>query len=533
MRGWLPAAASGLILALPLAAADIGLSGLNTARYGWGTVRDTQQNELDRIYREDVLDLDLSWKNFRVNVAGAAQHAAELPDARAEADRIREVSLIRRSIEWTGPVTVRVGHSWTTFGNGLALSLYRDDNLENPRLTGTQLEDTPTTWDSGVDGVFVEGHWQSVTVKALWGNADKGPFEDSGYYGTLTGFNSEYHHALGTLGGSWVRTEGAPVNIQDDDPDRLDIESREVYGQTAIGPLDLTLDHVDQHRKDNLLSVYAPAAGRGGSATYAALGLALGEWYLQSEYKYYRFALKSLYSHNPPIVQREIPSRLIARHRRLNFFDDEVGLQVEASRWFSGGQELTLQAAWSSHIDDSLLPKLQEAQSAYQEYTVGWEQELGESRHLGLSLAYAEETAGWVQGADPRLDGDWTRRLGLGASTRGGLPLLGSSELSGELLRIQDVQADETRLASLVWMDFVPLPALSVNLTADYEEGSDSGDDWMASTECRVDFATGPLLEHSLTLFAGQLRGGLVCSSGNCRIVAPFKGLKLTLTTRF
>lgn len=534
MKRWTGSALGLLALACTLLAQDAGLelSGLNTARYGWGKVLNQQNVELDRIYREDVLDLDLGWKNFRVNLAGVAQQPAEFPDARDEG-RVEGVDLIRRSIEWTGPVTVRVGHSWTTFGNGLALSLYRDDNLENPRLTGTQRDEQPTTWDSGIDGLFVEGHWDRLSVKALWGNRDVGPFEDSGYYGTLGGANAEYHHELGTLGGSWVRSDGVPVNVQDDVPVLLDLESREVYGQLQVGPLDLSLNHVDQHRKDDLLGTVAPNAGAGGLATYGALGLALGEWYLQGEYKYYRFALPTLYMHNPPIVQQEIPSRLIARHRRLNAFDDETGWQLTASRWFEAGQELTLQAAVSSHIDDSMLPSLEEALSAYREVTAGWTQELDAGRHLALSLAYAEETNGFVEDSAPRTDGKWSRRLAVGGSLRTPLPLVGAVEFSGELLRDEEVHLDETTTAGLFWVDVFPRSDLSVNVTADYEEESDAQRDWMASMECRYDFSTGASLDHSLTVFAGRLRGGLVCSSGNCRVVAPFDGVKLTLASRF
>jgi len=517
--------------ALPAAALDLGLSGLNTARYGAGTVLDPQGGELDRVFREDLLDVDVSWKAFRLNLAGAAYAAAELPDARAEDDRVREVALIRRSLEWTGPVTVRLGHGWTTFGNGLALSLYRDDELEHPRLTGTLRDETPTTWDSGLDGVMASGDWEHVSFTALWGGA--GPFDDPGYYGELAGVNAEWHLAAGTFGGSWVRAAGAPVNIQDADPDLLDVESRELYGRLQLGPVELTLDHVDQHRKDNLLAVYAPTAGKGGVATYAALGGELAGWYLQAEYKYYRYALRQLYLTNPPIVQREIPTRLIARHRRLNFFDDEVGVQLEASRWFDGGQELTLQAAVSSHLGDGLLPVLEEAFSAYREFTAGWAQELGGERHLALSLAWTEETSGWVEGGRPRADAEWTRRAGGGAALRTPLPLLRSLEIAGEALRIRELEAGETRLATLLWMDVFPYDRVSLNLTADWEEDSDTDRDWMASTEIRWDLPGGGPLEHSLTVFAGRLRGGLVCSSGNCRIVAPFDGVKLTLVSRF
>ena len=38
---------------------------------------------------------------------------------------------------------------------------------------------------------------------------------------------------------------------------------------------------------------------------------------------------------------------------------------------------------------------------------------------------------------------------------------------------------------------------------------------------------------HKVILFYGDERGGLVCSSGSCRLVKPFSGLKLTLESWF
>ena len=37
----------------------------------------------------------------------------------------------------------------------------------------------------------------------------------------------------------------------------------------------------------------------------------------------------------------------------------------------------------------------------------------------------------------------------------------------------------------------------------------------------------------SLSLFAGQRRGGLLCVSGVCRVYAPFEGARLDATVRF
>ncbi|MDP2360998.1 MAG: hypothetical protein Q8O14_09625 [bacterium] len=524
MRRLLPALA-GLAIALgpgatSLPAQELGLSGLGTLKAGWGTVLNEQNQELDRLYREAMLDLDLSWRSLRLNAAAAALHPAELPDARPEATRIKDADLIRRSLEWQGPVHVQLGHFWTTFGNGLALSLYRDDALENPRLTGTARQELPTTWDSRGDGALVEALHGDWTLKALAGGHD--------YVGRLGAANLEWHRPWGSLGGSWVRAAEIPESIQDLQPRELDLESRELYATVRLGRVELSLNHVDQHQHDEL----PVNAGSGGLATYGTASLPLLGWQVLAEYKYYRFARRALYINNPPIVQKEIPTRLIARKRRLNTFENETGLQLDLSRPLAAGQTLLLSGAWTSRIEDNLLPRFEEALSAYQEYTAGWLLDFDHDRQLALGAAYAEETSGFVEGGAPLAGRPWYRRTGLTAGWHAPLPLVNSLELAGEFMRKEERARDKTSDAVLLWANFYPAKPLSVNVTADYEEHSESGRDWLASGELRMDLRHRDL-SHTLTLFAGRQRGGLVCSSGNCRVVAPFDGVKATLATQF
>ncbi len=509
---------SGSSLAL-----EIGLGGTNTFRYGWGSIREsTTGDDIDRIYREDMLDVDFTWNSFRLNTAAAMLHPAELPDTRTEADRIKELALLRRSLSWSGPVDVSLGHVWTTFGSGMALDLYRDDALQNPLLLNNQSDETPTTWDSRVDGALVTYYGDLASIKAVYGESD--------YTGTVTGLNLESQLSFMMLGGSLVRAEEIPSDMATSTPELMDLVSRELYAETSLAGIDLGFTHVDQVRKDD-----GPVnAGQGGLASYATLGTSLFDWYVQAEYKYYRFAQKDLYHHNPPIVQQEIPTRLIARKRRLNDYSDEVGFQLMLDRYFDGGQELSFSAAVASRIDDSLMPKFEERLAAYQEYVAGLKLESESGRHTRLAAAYTEETSGQVLSSGQEVGGGhWYRKLGFGVSHFRELPVIGPFDFNVEVMNKEDLEADESHKALLVYMDLVPFRDLSFNLTMDYEEESEDQQDWIASTELRYDFDTAGNMHHALTLFAGRLRKGLVCSSGNCREVPAFDGLKLTLISQF
>lgn len=516
--------ACGLIPTTTVAGLEIGLSGTNTFRYGWGSILESTTNQdVDRIYREDLLDVDFSWGDFRLNTAAAMLHPAELPDSRSEGNRIKEVALLRRSLSWTGPVDVSVGHVWTSFGDGLSLDLYRDDALANPLLLNDDEDSAPTTWDSRVDGALVEWYGNWAGVKAIYGESD--------YAGPLAGLNVEAQHGWATLGASLVRAEEIPDDMKASQPQLMDLLSRELYLRTEISGVDLSLSHVDQQRKDggNI------NAGNGGLATHGVLGTSLFEWYLQAEYKYYRFAQSSLYHHNPPIAQQEIPTRLIARKGRLQNIDysDETGIQLSLSRFYEGGHELNFSAAMASRIDDGLLPVFRESLAAYQEYIAGWNMEFDSERHLNLVAAYTEETSGQVLAGNPVAGQHWYRKYGLGASLFRPLPFIGPAEISAEYMGKEDRTAGKSTMATLLYIDTVPLPDVSLNLTVDYEEESEDNQDWIASGELRYDFDTGGAVHHAMTVFYGRLRKGLVCSSGNCREVPAFNGLKLTLISQF
>ena len=520
----------GLVLlagALAAQAGELSLSGLNTTRFGKGTVRDDYSgSDVDRQYVEDVLDLTLSRDAFRLNVATALVWPSEFPDAppRTGDGEIKDLDFIRRTLEWNGPVNVQVGDVWTTFGNGLALSLYRDENLVNPRLTGNNRAELPTFWDSGADGTLVEAQRGDLIVKALWGKTD--------YVGHVAAGNAEWNRAWGSVGGSLVRATAIPQNddIRAGSLATLDLVTREVYGTARLGQVELSLNHVDQHQLDQ----EARNAGAGGLATYATLTSPVLGWTLLSEYKYYRFARQTLFLNAAPTVQREIPTKLIARSTHRVFSNEnETGLLLDLSRSWEGGHSLRFSGAWASHIDGNVLPRLEESLNAYQEYTAGWLMEFSPERHLELSAAYTEETNGWLPGGESVADNDWYRRAGLGAALLMPAPLLRSVEVAGEVLHKTERGNGEAHSGLLLWAELFPSTLWSLNLTADYEEASKIRQDWMGSGELRADFRLPESVNHTVTVFAGRLRGGQVCSNGNCRIVAPFNGVKLSLASSF
>ncbi len=523
---------AGLLGTLPAYGFSLGETSFNgtlTARVGDGEIQNTLGESLDREFREFILDGDLTWREFRLNLAAAYVDPAEFPDTRTvDSTLVRSGSLLRASLEWQGPVLLRAGTIYTTFGRGLSLSLYRDEQLVNPLLERTSRHEQPTTWDNSVNGGYVEYLGDRLGLKAIAGESD--------YFGRLLGLNPELTLGAGTLGLAYAGVDEVLLDPQNS-ADVQEVQNHEVYYSHYGSNWDLFVSHLEQHLPEE----ETPTAGSGGVASYASVGYTLADWSLRGEYKYYRFTDERLRFNSPPIAQQEIPTRLIARKRkRVNHFNDEVGFQLEAQRYYDNGLELFFSTAMASRMDpenDSpeFLPELSEERAAYRELTGAAQMELQHERHLSLGLGWAEE-------AEPHANSPASvyRNIGAAFGIGSPLPLVGSVEANVELLRREDLHKGVHQNLTLAYVDFFPFSGFSLNLTADFENRDLGGAadealhrQWMGSTEIRYDFASAGDLSHSLTLFAGRLRGGLVCSSGNCRVVAPFSGLKLRYDMQF
>ncbi|HEX7345091.1 MAG TPA: hypothetical protein VF398_12555, partial [bacterium] len=108
-----------------------------------------------------------------------------------------------------------------------------------------------------------------------------------------------------------------------------------------------------------------------------------------------------------------------------------------------------------------------------------------------------------------------------------------------EALRLEDVSRDEIFGEFFTALSASRAPYGTVTLileaTADPDEGGgdrlsliDQYKGWLAA---EVDFNF--LERHNILLFVGKDRGGLKCTSGRCRYVDPFEGVKVTLRSTF
>lgn len=496
-----------LCLTLPLAAAEFGFTAGNVLRAALGE-ETSNDSQIERNYFENIFSFDLSSHNLLLHNELGFYHPSEFPGNGLEDDR-----WLAGWLEYNGPLQLRLGTVEATFGRGLALSLYHDRNLETLLLSDPLIP----YFDNRPLGGQLLWWGERINLNLLGGWSD--------YYGGLYGINLESPLS------SHLQAGASLIYKPGDKLDRLSGDNRsqtisEYYTDLNLGDFSFGLNQAFQ-------LVENPGETDSGDLyhiTYLNTDFWWHNYTFALEYKYfnyYRNPFNQPDFMNPPIAMNEYTTHLISRHRRLVNYSDETGLMLEVRRSW-GDSEYFINGAWASltgnelNGDKWLLPNLNERYSAYQEYFGGATHYLSGQRILIWNAALVEEASH---------EGQWTRKLGVAAEYEQPLSTRFHGKLLVEWMREQDQRNDEG------FNDWVAEASIYLSHTGHLTAKLDRSEDPEATTATNLwgfELVT-ELLDgrHKLILFYGDERGGLVCSSGSCRLVKPFSGVKLSLESWF
>jgi hypothetical protein len=494
-------------LSTSLFAYAVDLTGSNILRVAAGEEM-SDGVQVERNYFEDIFSFDLSSPSLLLHTELGLYHPSEFPGEGLEEDR-----LLAAHLEYSGPVQVRLGTIEATFGRGLALSLYHDRNLETLLLTDPVI---PYFDNRPLGGQLIWwGDKSTVTMLGGWND----------YYGTLFGFNSEFLLSDQIqIGSSLVYKAGSEL---DNITENLSQTILEYYADVTLGDFSVGLNQAFQF-------VSSDDPNDASSDLYHITYLNADYWWqdytFALEYKYFKYFPGSLGQPefmNPPITMNEYTTHLISRHRRLVDYTNETGLMFEVRRnW--GDSEYFLNGAWASLTDNDingdhwLLPNMDERYNAYQEYFGGATHYLPGERLLIWNLAMVEEAVH---------NGEWARKVGVAVEYEQPLTERLHGKLLVEWMKQQDIRLEEG------YNDWAVEASLyrshMGHLTFKLDRSEDDSEETatnLYAIETVFDLYQG---RHKLIMFYGDERGGLVCSSGSCRLVKPFSGLKLTLESWF
>jgi len=456
----------------------------------------------DRALEESVLDNRLDVTLGRGAYTLGASFLSHSPsdagrldpnDFGAQTQGIRKRWLEAATDDWT----VRVGDVYSTYGRGLALSIFEDQTVD---------------FDNVLDGVMARGALGPAELRVIAGTNSIGD-----EFQVLKGARLDLRgDRWGRFGLQGVWSDSTSVGgIGRPGGDRLYGSSWE---RSVSDFADVYGEYVIRHPENYRAGARQGPDGHGG---YGSLALYLGRVQVLAEYKdLLRYQLPFV---NPPTTVRQHTTTLMNRggHTPNIRLDDERGGLIEAQFQLAEATRVV-----SSYSKTEARQSNQPSWEVYGEL----EQDVGESLELFLKGGETEETV--LEGENPvfferrnavaqaiwRVDDTWSiegtfETQAVQESNRGTAQFRFPLEFSNHLISTTVSRA----------------PNLSLALTTEWTDDDRPEDDLWVWGECNLRLGD----RRQLLLGGGRLRGGQLCSGGVCKLVDPFEGGRIEFLTTF
>lgn len=531
----------------------------NEFRYGIGD-RFEQEREIHRDYLENLFNARMYVGDFTVGF-------------RLQADRPREYGRDTLGIKEyyaefrRDNLRVRGGTFYHLVGRGMVINTF---------------ESRPLGFDTQTEGVKLDYESPEFSASAFGGTMN--------YTDILTFARTEQYLLRGAsgearpmkeigVGGSYLVASGrrTPSGFTR----TFDAYLREAYLNVNTGGLRGFLNFADKRTQADSVERSRTTSLREGYGVYGLLGYSADDFGLTAEYKNYRFDLlepneqgtgsrstRALPFQNAPNLIPEYDKALLARNPHAIDFSDEVGFQLEGLLYPVDGMTVTLQAAAASRhnawtakrVTDTAgnaktvydrvnaspisFPELKDVRySPYWELFAHGEYELNEDVTVALG----------VQRKDNVIYGEGNGEVAPSSETYKATTLMLESIMSltatGSLHTILELQQVFDSKKSTPGNDSLGIAPYegkfkNVLLTLEYS----SSPKWSANA--RLEWTTTdkeqggrrlwPVVggtyriggTHTVGVQYGAERGGVVCTGGVCRLINPFSGFRLTVTSK-
>ncbi len=498
-----------------VAAQDFSIRGSNLLRWARGDAY--LQGSATRVQQEwfeNITNVALSYKDLQMGIRHSLFQPSEFGEEQGGIEAIDFKYLEYRYSN----LVFTAGNFYATAGRGLALNLYQDYALN---------------FDSNLEGLKFEFDADKLHLLALRGRS----YPSTSPEGSRVRENDLEGVMLRGSPLSWGSLAGYYFYLPE-----------ESYPETRMpgGFMDLNLAGAGFYA-ESALQYVQDGSSDPYYGNYLALDYAGAGYGIVVDYKDYNFKKFGTYSaggvtsseplayQNPPLVQREFTTNLLARHPHIPLFEDEVGFQVEGT--VQPLETLTLVANFSrssTHRGGSVIPSLHEEDAPFWQAFMEAEHTWPASHFLRLDFGVNEEVK--VSGSEnARVSYFWQRKQGGAAEGTYYLNNRYSFSLHVESLHLEDIIEEENFWEYYAAFNLSRAPWGGITLSFERTEDPDEQNrsfwikDYWVGSELDVNF----LERHNLLLFVGQDRGGIKCTSGRCRYVDPFEGVKVTLRSTF
>ena len=511
------AALTGSALMFQARGDDFSLKGQNEARYRRGYHTRATTGPTQGSF-ENILELTASYNRYRLYLRQRYLLPSEFNVSQTGLSAFDKRYIEYQQDDWK----LRGGSFYRIWGRGL--------------LFGTS-EKLELNFDNGLEGLLVEGGvkgWDGAAFKGVHTD-DTGAIRENAE-GARVSYRLPYNVRLGT---SLVYVDESELHP------RIDRRGYELEIQRDIASLYLAFVN-DRPGFSEYLPPPIPQYPHG---FYGAFSTGSMNWGLLLDYKNYRLLVEDPYSdfpqpllQYPPTTLPEATMTLLDRiNRNFKPYIDEVGVQMELTASYGDLNGRLNMNMGSEQNGGRILPSVQKKSARYNGVFLYIERSILDGHRLILQGGHLVD----IQLDPPDRDSTrWYRRDAIGAEYD--YPLTGRLTLQSELEMmwfVQDHGSDKVDYtfksyrdeAFTVGVTHSPLFSLNTFIVRSGEESETGGLKWddghryWPSAELTVNIAAG----HQFRLFGGHERGGLRCSGGLCRLVNPFRGVKITLTSQF
>ncbi len=546
------------------ASESVHATGSNLLRVGDGSTTDQNGNTFDKRYFEEIADARLFFNYFSLGLRYEMDDPSEVGRSYTDREfRRRWLTYRKDQLELTA------GDVPALFGRGLAVDCF---------------ESRPLNYDSWLDGVFgrtqynVPSDWldldASIAIKGVGGQEDFYPVPLSTSTQLLVQDTIPMHISaraadmeLGffkkrvTLGATFLQaftTTNIPAGRGIIQTTTRQVNQPDFFADINSGEFEAFAEWTENRNQVNEYLSSPLDTSHTGHALYGSLSYSNSFIGLTFDYKNYSYFLhqpgdpftnvfSKLPISSPPEVYKDYTWTSITRTTHAVNFDDELGYQLEANITAIPQVVLDLNAAASSSHDKydpggavldstSIFPKLNDV-GFYPYWEIYGEAEWDFDPNNDLNfLKFAVHRRNEVVA--------YTPGTGL-ADERWSTTIAGKFQYettpTQSLLAIWEHQwafdgslgtNDKRRINELITLQYSFNPLITFGGILDksffYAESPFATDGTWGQGFISLRLGG----SHSLLASYGSERGGLNCTGGICRVVPPFKGLRLTLTSQ-
>ena len=497
-------------------AAQAQFSASSLTEYQLGNLPDDEPSDLSNFYGH----LDLTWRQNTSSIG------LRLESFQSSIDERSYDHLTQRYFEWNdGPFKVRLGNFYTTLGRGLVLRAFELPNVIFEQRSFRRRY----SYFRDIDGILVSGVWKHLEFTLLHGKPlnNNYPPQIEGIdrrEGVVDGAELKLRPAHWLMAGSaYAKTHFRQFRNYEINSLFGEITLNRLLRQAGLQRASLSLyaEHARSFAKtDNFFSTKKSDP----HATYLSLNFGYNKIGLTAEYKDYRQFETSM--NLPPILYKEHSYYLLNRTTHELLSDFENGYQLELS--YRPITSILLVGNWSVAKNDAGFSTFDFA-DRFLEATVYATPDIS-------TKVFYDWSKDEVKGEDDRrtsgIDLEWSfyRNYAITIEQQ----YQGVDKNLGPELR-------EFYVNSYSSITLSKAPSLSLSAVVNRSTDSSETDD--ATTQFKIERNPRYWLSfvgsyqvnmsNELTVFVGARRGGLVCLSGTCYEVLPFKGLELRWITTF